>query len=234
MVNNGIAVGLPVYDLNLNKIEITLNNINQTYKNVKFVILCEKRNIEDEKMINLFFEKVYETNMWKDNKIIFAVNLTKFGLAKNWNRTKQICSELEGDYKYFCWFSDHDEYSSTFLNECAHILEKNIDYVSCFPNLMINQKLKRIKIGGNPHGHRNNPNSLGYGQSIYGLHRLDSITDIEFSNNYLPDRLFMQELSTRGRVVEFHMENIIFRKIVEPNSEFSFQSYLNTIFYGIR
>jgi hypothetical protein len=95
---------------------------------------------------------------------------------------------------------------------------------------MINQKQKRINIGGTSHSHSNNPNSLGYGQTIYGLHRLDSITDIEFSNNYLPDRLFMQELSTRGRVVEFHMENIIFRKIVESNSEFSFQRQSDNLF----
>jgi hypothetical protein len=230
MLNKSVVVGIPVYDLNSKKIEKILNNINQYYENVTYVILCENRNDEDKKNINLLFEEIIKTNLWRDNKIIFATNLERLGLIKNWNKVKEISSKLGNNYKYFCWFSDHDEYSPKFIQECVGILEKNIDYVSCIPNLVRNQKQINIILNQGRDQARNNPNSLGYGNSIYGLHRTSAITNIAFSSNYLPDRIFMQQLSLRGQIVEYYSDENLYIKNVEPNSEFSFKRQKKNLF----
>ena len=108
-----VSIGIPTYNRPKELKHCLKNLINQTYKNIEIIVVD---NHSDKNIIkNLFSTKVFQ-----DKRIKVIKNKKNIGILKN--------AELALKYakgKYFCWVSDDDWRSDTFIEDLLNLAKSN-------------------------------------------------------------------------------------------------------------
>ncbi|KGA20892.1 hypothetical protein GM51_4810 [freshwater metagenome] len=223
-----VVVGLPVYRITEYSMNRIIQNLNQNYPNIFFVISIERE--DDNKIKNEFFEKLTQNKLWIEGRISVSFNLKRIGLIANWNLVKRISFQDHPDLSYFCWFSDHDEFGEKFVEEGVEIMNSNLEYVSCFPNYELGERLLRLKLVKGRNMRRGFAKSFSPGVTIYGLHRGETVRDLFLRHTFLPDRIFMFELELRGAIIEYFTNAKNYKRIILKNSKFSLDRQRSNLF----
>ena len=115
-----VSIGIPTYNRG-EDLEICIKNIlNQTYDNIEIIV--SDNNSSDSKS-----KLLYKSSLFKNPKIRLIKNSKNIGILKN---TIQVLDYAKGEL--FCWISDDDWRSNTFIEEMVNDIEKLGNGYICF------------------------------------------------------------------------------------------------------
>jgi glycosyltransferase involved in cell wall biosynthesis len=127
-----IDVGIPLFNESKN-IQKTLRSLkNQTFKNIRFIILDNISNDQTTYMCKKITKNDKRFYLFKNEKKISSFN--------NFNNVFKISNA-----KYFFWNSGHDLRSKNFIKDSVEYMERNKDVGLCYSNFLVNSK-KNLKI----------------------------------------------------------------------------------------
>ena len=149
-----VSIGIPTYNRG-EDLEICIKNIlNQTYDNIEIIVSDNSSSDDKSKLL-------YKSNLFKNPKIRLIKNSENIGILKN---TIQVLDNARGDL--FCWISDDDWRSNTFIEEMVKDIEKLGEGYICFSNYLevINDCYPSNK-------HLRNKNKFNFLKSNYSFFR---------------------------------------------------------------
>ena len=114
-----ITIGIPTYNRPIDLDKCVRNLLKQTYKNIE-IIICDNNSLNESN------RKLYKSILFKNERIKIIYNKKNIGILKN---TIKVLNFTNGDY--FCWVSDDDWRSNTFIEEMyKDIKNKGSGYIS--------------------------------------------------------------------------------------------------------
>ena len=118
--NKLVSIGIPTFNRPDDLKNCIKNILNQTYKNIEIIVA-------DNNSTNIKNKLLYKTNLFNDPRIKLIQNPRNIGVLKN---TKKVLDYAKGDY--FCWVSDDDWRSNTFIEEMVKDIERSGKGYICF------------------------------------------------------------------------------------------------------
>ena len=193
-----VSIGIPLYNCEDRVVNLLNFFLEQSYKNIEIII---SDNCSTDKTFDIIKQK-YGNN----NKIKIYNQTTNIGATNNFNF---VLEKSIG--KYFMWAAYDDEWNFDYIKNGIEQLEKNEDCVTLTGITKIYDKQKILRVKYSEHykldGSRNErlKNFLRYNYSdhlIYGIHRLEIIKNIKFSNNFFsPEILFLFNILCHGKII---------------------------------
>lgn len=228
--NKKLLLIMPVLSIPdaINKLKkITL----QLEKHHYLIVYVDTNNIQHAKSL-LIFERVFKN-------ITIMISGKKKGLISAWNKPLEIGIEMLNP-EYFCWVSDHDEFSDGYLksleilankyNNADHlyVTKHKFQFYSNDVNHLIQNKNEIEKIKVFKLLDFKNTTNL-YGKMIYGLFKIKNTLykdnhTVGLRNSLFPDVLFIDSILINGgySVIKFESsEGINFKdEIIKKNLSF--------------
>lgn len=193
-----VSIGIPLYNCEDRVVNLLNFFLEQSYENIEIVI---SDNCSTDKTFDIVKQK-YGNN----NKIKLYNQRTNIGATNNFNF---VLEKSIG--KYFMWAAYDDEWNFDYIKNGIEQLEKNLDCVSLtgITKIYDKQNILRVQYSENYEldGSRNErlKNFLRYNYGdhlIYGIHRLQIIKNIKFSNNFFsPEILFLFNILCHGKII---------------------------------
>lgn len=121
-----VSIGIPTFNRPKDLENCIKNILNQTYKNIEIIV-------SDNNSKNSKNNLLYESNLFKDRRIKLIRNSRNIGILKN---TIKVLDYAKGEY--FCWVSDDDWRSNTFIQEMVNDIEKLGKGYICFSKYLEN------------------------------------------------------------------------------------------------
>ena len=230
-MNKLVSIGIPTYNRPEALESCVKNILNQTYNNIEILISDNNSN-------NIKNKNLYKSKLFKNPKIKLFLNNKNHGVLKN---TINVLNKAKGDY--FCWVSDDDWRSSTFLEEMFNDIERLGEGYICFSKYI--EKINDCRESDMHLKRKNNLNFLksnskfirkifyylldnanGKCNLFYSLIPTKELRKIDFkkaSNNWEDlsmDRNIVQALLTRNKV---HVKNRLLLSLTVNNKKY----YLN-------
>ncbi len=209
--NKMVSIGIPTFNRPEDLENCIKNILNQTYTNIEIIV-------SDNNSTNFKNKLLYESNLFKNPKIKLIKNSYNIGILKN---TAKVLDHAKGEY--FCWVSDDDWRSDTFIEEMVKDIEKLGKGYICFCKYLesINdctQSKNHLKVKNNFYFLKSNisfirkfyfyilDNSNGKCNLFYSLIPTIELRNINFkkaSNNWKDlsmDRNVVQTLLSKNKV----------------------------------
>ena len=124
-----VSIGVPTFNRPDELISCLKNLINQTYKNIEIIVVD---NASDEEII----KNLYISEIFLDKRIRIIKNKQNIGILKNAEYVLKIANG-----EFFCWVSDDDWRSDTFIEDLLNLSFANPDkaiYCSQYQDIIDN------------------------------------------------------------------------------------------------
>jgi len=188
--------------------------LTQTYADLRLV-LVDDESVDETPAVCQHYERL-------DPRVTYIRNTKRRGMIGNWRYALQAARELYPSAPYYAWASDHDLLHPRWLAECISLLDAHPDTVLVYPQRVAldrEDSWKETVRGGffgwqfetadmkSPLGRMDRAlHGMSAGSMVYGLFRAEVLTPAMLNYVYLPDRLFLSQLSLHGE----------FRQVLQP------------------